>query len=65
MVLVLHCINIQRIVYMALKILLTPINVSLNVYVKLKSIDVYIKQKLWIIDSTQKPSKNLLDFGII
>ena len=65
MVLVLHCINIQRIVYMALKILLTPINVSLNVYVKLKSIDVYIKQKLWIIDSTQKPSKNLLDFGTI
>ena len=50
---------------MALKILLTPINVSLNVYVKLKSIDVYIKQKLWIIDSTQKPSKNLLDFGTI
>ena len=65
MVLVLHCINIQRIVYMALKILLTPINVSLNVYVKLKSIDVYIKQKLWIIDSTQKLSKNLLDFGTI
>ena len=65
MVLVLHCISIQRIVYMALKILLTPINVSLNVYVKLKSIDVYIKQKLWIIDSTQKPSKNLLDFGTI
>ena len=65
MVLVLHCINIQRIVYMALNILLTPINVSLNVYVKLKSIDVYIKQKLWIIDSTQKPSKNLLDFGTI
>ena len=65
MVLVLHCINIQRIVYMALKILLTPINVSLNVYVKLKSIDVYIKPKLWIIDSTQKPSKNLLDFGTI
>ena len=50
---------------MALKILLTPINVSLNVYVKLKSIDVYIKPKLWIIDSTQKPSKNLLDFGTI
>ena len=41
---------------------LTPINVSFNVCVKLKSFNVYIKHKLWIIDSTQNLPK---PFGIL
>ena len=44
---------------------LTPINVSLNVCVKLKSLNVYIKHELWIIDSTQNLPKIFRDFGTI
>ena len=41
---------------------LTPINVFLNVCVELRSFNVHIKHKLWIIDSTQNLPKS---FGIL